>query len=224
MVEDNERTDVSQKPMIRAKDTILFQGDSITDCGRARENIPVNAGLGVGYANTIAAQLLATRPAEGLTFLNRGISGNRIVDLYGRIKCDAINLKPDVLSVLIGVNDTWHEFGSQNGVDVPKYERVYRDFLKEVREALPGVRFVLCEPFVLSCGVVTKDWVAEMDRRRAVVKKLAAEFTAVFVPFQGMFDAAVKEAPPEYWARDGVHPTIAGHYRMAQAWLAATGA
>lgn len=209
--------------MIRAKDTILFQGDSITDCGRARENIPVNGGLGIGYANAIAAQLLATRPADGLTFLNRGISGNRIVDLYSRIKCDVINLKPDVLSVLIGVNDTWHEFGSQNGVDVPKYERVYRDFLKEVRDALPGVHFVLCEPFVLSCGVVTKDWVAEMDRRRAVVRKLAAEFAAVFVPFQGMFDAALKEAPPEYWARDGVHPTIAGHYRMAQAWLAATG-
>ena len=214
---------MSQKPVIRAKDTILFQGDSITDCGRAREETPVNSGLGIGYANAIAAHLLATRPADGLTFLNRGISGNRIVDLYARIKADAINLKPNVLSILVGVNDTWHEFGGRNGVDVPKYERVYRDFLKEVLEALPTVRFVLCEPFVLKCGVVTKDWVAEMDRRRAVVKTLATEFTAVFVPFQAMFDAAVKEAAPDYWARDGVHPTIAGHYRMAQAWLAATG-
>lgn len=210
--------------MIRAKDIILFQGDSITDCGRARENIPLNGGLGGGYPAAIAAQLLATRPADGLTFLNRGISGNRIVDLYARIKADAINLKPGVLSILIGVNDTWHEFGGQNGVDVPKYERVYRDFLNEVRVALPSVRFVLCEPFVLNCGVVTKDWVAEMDRRRVVVGKLAAEFKAVFVPFQGMFDAAVKEAPPAYWAGDGVHPTLAGHYRMAQAWLAAVGA
>lgn len=214
---------MSQKPVIRANDIILFQGDSITDCGRAREETPINSGLGLGYANAIAAQLLATRPADGLTFLNRGISGNRIVDLYARIKADAINLKPTVLSILIGVNDTWHEFGSRNGVDVPKYERLYRLFLEEVREAVPAVRFVLCEPFVLNCGVVTKDWVVEMDRRRGIVKKLAADFKAVFVPFQAMFDDAVKETPPAFWARDGVHPTIAGHYRMAQAWLAATG-
>lgn len=214
---------MSKTSLIRAKDIVLFQGDSITDCGRSRDDKLVNDGLGGGYPTTIAAQLLATRPADGLTFINRGISGNRIVDLYSRIKMDAINLKPDVLSILIGVNDTWHEFNSHNGVDVPKYERVYRDFLNEVRAALSEVRFVLCEPYVLKCGVVTKDWVTEMDRRCLVVKKLATEFKAVFVPLQTMFDAAVKEAPPAYWASDGVHPTIAGHHRIAQAWLAATG-
>ena len=214
---------MSKAVLIHPRNTVLFQGDSITDCGRARDGNPVNGGLGGGYATFIAAALLAARPADELKFLNRGISGNRIVDLYARIKSDTTNLKPDVLSILIGVNDTWHEFGSQNGVSVPKYERVYRQFLAEVREALPAIRFVLCEPFVLGCGVVTKDWVAEMDQRRAVAKTLAKEFDAIFVPFQQMFDAALKESPPAYWAADGVHPTIAGHQRMAQAWLNAVG-
>jgi lysophospholipase L1-like esterase len=110
-----------------------------------------------------------------------------------------------------------------NGVDIPKYERIYRDYLHETREANPKIRFVLCEPFVLRCGVVTEDWIAEMTQRRAVVKKLAVEFGAIFVPFQQLFDEAVKTAPPEYWAQDGVHPSAAGHRLMAQAWLSATG-
>jgi lysophospholipase L1-like esterase len=209
--------------LIRANDVVLFQGDSITDCGRSREGNAVNGGLGGGYVSLVAAKVLAQRPGEGLKFLNRGISGNRIVDLYARIKADVINLNPTVLSVLIGVNDTWHEFGSRNGVAVPKYQRIYRDFLNEVRQALPAIRLVLCEPFVLSCGVVNGEWVAEMNERRAVTRDLATEFHATFVAFQAMFDAAIKEAPPMYWAGDGVHPTLAGHQRMATAWLEAAG-
>jgi len=198
---------------------VLFQGDSITDCGRDRNATAVNDGLGQGYALLVAAQLLESRPGDGLKFLNRGVSGNRIVDLYARIKSEIINLRPTILSVLIGVNDTWHEFGSGNGVAVPKYERVYRECLSEVRVALPNVRFVLCEPFVLRCGVVTDDWMAEINQRRDVVKKLADEFQAVFVPFQTIFDDAVRRAPPTDWAADGVHPTYAGHMLMARTWL-----
>ena len=168
-----------------------------------------------------AARLLADRPGDHLRIFNRGISGNRVVDLYARIMSDTVNLKPDVLSVLIGVNDTWHGFTNHNGVDVPKYERIYRDYLNETRDALPGIRFVLCEPFVLRCGVVTDAWIAEMDERRAVVRKLAAEFRAPFVPFQQVFDEAVLTAPPEYWAPDGVHPSAAGHLLMSDAWLKA---
>jgi lysophospholipase L1-like esterase len=205
--------------MINPNSTILFQGDSITDAGRDRNQTEPNVGLGNGYALMTTAILLADRPADKLQFLNRGISGNRIVDLYARIKSDVINLQPTVLSVLIGVNDTWHEFGSQNGVPVPKYERVYTDFLVEVKTALPKTELVLCEPFVLRCGVVTADWVAEMDQRRAAVKTLSQKFGAAFVPFQAMFDEAVKLASPEYWAADGVHPTAAGHQLMAQTWI-----
>ena len=162
------------------------------------------------------------------------------------IKSDTINLQPSVLSVLIGVNDTWHEFGSQNGVAVPKYERVCREFLAEVLVDLPNVKLVLCEPFVLDCGVVVDGWRQEIDQRRVVVKKLAKvrllrrllvllllsdaatllprqEFGATVVEFQKLFDQAVKLAPPDYWAKDGVHPTQAGHALMAVEWRKATG-
>lgn len=212
--------------ILNDNDTVLFQGDSITDCGRARDTEGTANQLGAlsqGYAMMVASELLAARPAAGLQFYNRGISGNRIVDLYARIKADFINLRPNVISILIGVNDTWHGFGSNNGVEVPKYERVYRELLQEVRAGLPSVKFVLCEPFVLKCGVVTDGWVEEIDQRRAVVAKLAQEFDAVLVPFQSMFDEAVKSAPPAYWAGDGVHPTAAGHRLMAKAWLQSTG-
>jgi lysophospholipase L1-like esterase len=212
--------------IIAKNQTILFQGDSITDCGRHKDAAEAPndlCGLGQGYAMMVAAELLSTGPADNLQFFNRGISGNRIVDLDARIKSDIINLKPDLLSILIGVNDTWHEKSSRNGVAPAKYERVYRALLNEVKEALPGVKFVLCEPFVLKCGVVTDGWVSEIDERRTIVARLAQEFGARFVPFQSMFDEAVKQAPPAYWASDGVHPTTAGHLLMAKCWLQQTG-
>ena len=209
--------------IIRPGTTILFQGDSITDMGRSRS---VTSGhsihsLGSGYAYMAAAKFMADRPGERLSFFNRGISGNRIVDLYARITSDTIDLRPDILSVLIGVNDTWHRFGGDNGVAVPEYERTYRDYLSEIRKALPGIRFILCEPFVLRCGVVTDEWIDEMEERRSVVAGLAKEFSAILVPFQEMFDRALAAAPAEYWADDGVHPTPAGHHLMAEAWLKA---
>lgn len=215
--------------MIPSNSTILFQGDSITDCHRSRDaaGVPNDlGGLGQGYPMMAAAELLGTRPADGLRVFNRGISGNRIVDLYARMQSDILNLKPDLLSILIGVNDTWHGMNPDwnNGIAIPKYERIYRDLLNEVRENLPSVKLVLCEPFVLRCGVVRDDWVVEIDQRRAVVAKLANEFGAVRVPFQSMFDEAVKLAPPEHWAPDGVHPSAAGHHLMAKCWLEKTAA
>ena len=212
--------------MLTRNQTILFQGDSITDCCRNREaaEIPNDpGGLGDGYPMMVAAELLGARSADAPRVFNRGVSGNRIVDLDARIKSDIINLKPDLLSILVGVNDTWHERSSRNGVDPAKYERVYRALLQEVKEALPEITFVLCEPFVLQCGVVTEEWVAEIDQRRAIVARLAREFDALLVPFQSMFDEALKQAPPSHWAGDGVHPTIAGHLLMAKCWLQETG-
>lgn len=200
--------------------TILFQGDSITDTSRSRE---INQGhaywaLGAGYAMMLAARYLKEQPGDQLTFLNRGVSGNRIVDLYARILADTINLQPTHLSVLIGVNDTWHRFKHQNGIAVPKYARLYEAFLSEVREALPNIHFILAEPFVLPAGPVTDDWRAEIDERRAVVRELAGQFSAVLVPYQQAFDQALESAPATYWAEDGVHPTVAGHALMAEVW------
>jgi len=211
--------------MITNNSTMLFQGDSITDCGRSRDTAAnpndLNA-LGQGYAKMAASELLSSRPSDGLQIFNRGISGNRIVDLYARIKCDITNLKPDVLSILIGVNDTWHGMMSNNGVEVPKFERIYRALLDEVREELPNIKLVLCEPFVLPCGVVAQDWIPDINERRAVVARLAQDYHAVLVPFQSLFDDAMKKAPAAYWAADGVHPSAAGHMLMAKCWLEKT--
>lgn len=209
--------------MLKPDQTLLFQGDSITDAGRNRELTDANKGLGGGYAHIASAALLASMPGQGLKCYNRGCSGHRVVDLYARWRVDTINLKPDVLSILIGVNDTWHGFMSNNGVEVPRYEQVYRLMLDYTKEQLPGIKLVLCEPFVLGCGVVQPDWVPEVKARGEIVRKLAAGYGAVFVPFQSMFDELLAQAPAGYWLHDGVHPTPAGHHAMAQQWLKSTG-
>lgn len=202
---------------------ILFQGDSITDCGRSRETAAANVGLGQGYVQMTAGRLLCDNPSKKIEIFNRGISGNRVVDLYARWKIDALNMKPDIISILIGVNDTWHEFGSQNGVEVPRYEEIYRMLLAWTKKELPKTKIVLCEPFVLQCGAVAKSWLPEINARRKVVAKLVKEFDTVFVPFQPAFDKAVKTAAPEYWLGDGVHPTYAGHMLMADLWIKTAG-
>jgi len=205
---------------------ILFQGDSITDCGRDRamqDHFNHNGALGSGYASHVAAGLLADFPARQLRVLNRGISGNRVVDLYARWKSDAVNLKPDIISILIGVNDTWHEFSSSNGVELDRFEKIYRMLLEYTRQRLGGVQLVLCEPFVLPCGVVVDGWPEDIAGRQKIVAALAGEFDALHVPFQEMFNRALEEAPAEYWAGDGVHPSPAGHARMAQFWRSYAG-
>ncbi|MEX0775135.1 MAG: SGNH/GDSL hydrolase family protein [Phycisphaeraceae bacterium] len=205
--------------MLQPNDLILFQGDSITDAGRARNDLQRNGDLGRGYAAMTAALLLADHPTLNLGFLNRGISGDRVTNLMARWKGDCLNLQPTVVSILIGVNDIWHEFGSKTGTNMDKYERFYRELLVDARAALPQVRLVLCEPFVTRTGAVGDDWLPVLKEEQAIVRKLANEFAAKLVPFQGMFDQACQEAPANYWAGDGVHPSAAGHMRMARMWI-----
>ena len=201
---------------------ILFQGDSITDAGRSREVDDANTQLGGGYAFVAASEMLLKHPEKDLLFYNRGISGNRVVDLYARWKIDAINLGPDMISILIGVNDTWHEYGRQNGVEPERYEQIYRMLLDWTLKELPNVKLVLMEPFCLVTGeAVTEDWLSEMGERAAIVKKLAAEYNTVFVPLQEKFNAALDKAPVSYWLRDGVHPAPAGCALIAEAWIEA---
>ena len=206
--------------MIKTGTTILFQGDSISDINRSVEvkEANHNRALGIGFCNYIAARLLRERPAGKLKFYNKSIGGNRIVDLYARWKIDAINLKPDLISILIGINDTWHKFSKQNGVEPKRYETVYRMLLEDTREQLPQVELVLCEPFAYKCGVVTEEWIGELSQRQQIVKKLAEEFGAIFVPFQSALDKVLEYAPPEYWLGDGVHPTMAGHWLLSECW------
>ena len=202
---------------------ILFQGDSITDAGRSREEVPANVGLGVGYPYLVSANLLYNDAELNWQIFNRGISGNRVVDIYARWKIDALNIKPDILSILIGVNDTWHEKARQNGVEVPRYEMIFRMLLEWTKKELPNTKIVLLEPFVFLSDVVEDHWIEEINARREVVKKLAQEFDTIFIPLQSMFDEALKKnSETTYWLRDGVHPTSAGHQLIAEAWLKAT--
>ena len=201
---------------------VLFQGDSITDAGRDKRNlsnIHDSRALGNGYVMLAAAQLLdeycRTRPKV----YNRGISGNKVFQLAERWDVDCINLRPDIVSILVGVNDYWHisKHGYQGTVET--YENDYRALIRHTQETLPEVTLVICEPFVLRCGEVDQKWFPAFDGYRAAAKKVAAECKAIFVPYQSVFDKATKNAPPDYWAADGVHPTLAGAHLMANAWL-----
>lgn len=214
--------------MIGRDDVVLFQGDSITDCWRSREHAGPNSGesLGRGYVFLAAARLLVAVPGGTLQVFNRGISGNRVTDLAERWKADCLDLRPTVVSILIGVNDTWHGTAKgtpESGVPLDRYELVYRKLLSDTKDALPGVRLVLAEPFVLRCGEVNAAWFPEIDDRRAIVRRLADEAGATFVAYQSVFDEASKRAPAHYWAADGVHPSLPGHQLMADAWCRAVG-
>ena len=203
--------------------TILFQGDSITDVHRVRDNDAHGGAFGFGYPLLVTTQLGFERP-DAFRFFNRGVSGDRVVDLYARIKCDCINLRPDVVSILIGVNDVWHEIGRQNGVAADKFERIYSMLLDEILQALPQTRFLILEPFVTH-GTATDDaWDAfstQVPLRAAAAKRVAQAFSQTFVPLQAAFDAAQTRAPAQHWTADGVHPTPFGHELIAREWLRA---
>jgi lysophospholipase L1-like esterase len=212
------------KQLIKPGQTILFQGDSITDAGRSRDSAAEansQAALGNGYAWLAAAQLLVDSPDANLKFFNRGVSGNKVHQLAQRWKADCLDIKPDVLSILIGVNDIWHQLAGQYEGSLETYERDYRALVKRTQDALPKVKLVLCEPFVLKTGHVDETWFPAFDGYRAAAKKIADESGALFVPFQKMFDTAIQFAPPDHWAADGVHPTSHGAALMAHWWMKA---
>ena len=206
---------------------ILFQGDSITDSSRHRE---YDDARGHGYVTTICGALGAAQPYK-YDFLNRGISGNRIVDLLARIRRDMINLKPDYMSILIGVNDVWHELDNHDGVDAKRFEHLYDLLIEQLLEELPNLKIMILEPFVVP-GRATDSTPEQPDRwetfdrevrlRAAAAKRIAQKYNLTFVPLQDMFTKVSAEAPDRaYWIRDGVHPTICGHDLIKQEWLKA---
>lgn len=212
---------VSTKPKITRNEVILFQGDSITDAGRSRDKAAIandQSGLGSGYAAMAAASLLHDHPSSDLSVYNRGISGHKVFQLAERWDADCLKLQPGLLSILIGVNDFWHTLGGGYKGTVEVYEHDYRTLIERTLTALPGVSLVICEPFVLRCGAVNEKWFPEFDKYRAASRRVADEFQAQFVPFQLAFDRALKFAPPEHWAKDGVHPSSAGAALMAHTW------
>ena len=207
---------------------ILFQGDSITDCGRAREN---DVNVGTGYALLTKSQLGFEHPGE-YEFYNRGISGNKIVDLYARIKRDIINLAPDYISILVGVNDVWHEFdfGGHDGVDADKFEKIYCMLVEEIKAALPNVKIMIMEPFCLqgrgteNTGEQPNKWNMfneEVKKRAEKAKKVAQEYNLTFVELQNVFNKAAEVKEGTYWLEDGVHPTAMGHELICREWIKA---
>lgn len=209
--------------MTKQGKVILFQGDSITDCGRSREDGPGKQ-LGYGYASLIASRLGYEQAEANLQFFNRGISGDRVSDLYARWNEDAISLKPDLLSILIGVNDVWRIMSRIPEGATDRFERAYRHLLDETKEVLPQTKIVLLEPFILKVGETVDGWDEWRQRTDAygeTVRKLAEQYGAQFVPLQAVFDAATERAEAGYWLWDGVHPTAAGHELIANEWLKA---
>ena len=214
----------SPKLKLRNGSVVVFQGDSITDAGRDKSiGEPNNAkALGKGYAAMVAGGLLGQYADLELKVYNRGISGNKIPDLAALWKEDAIDLKPDVLSILIGINDLWHTiaFGSKYKGTIDDYEEGFRKLIEQTQRELPDVQIVMCEPFTL------RKW-PEFDPYIERATKLAKEFNLTWVPFHSIFDKAAdgvsEKRDTAFWLWDGIHPTIPGHALMADAWRAATG-
>lgn len=197
--------------------TVLFQGDSITDAGRDRLN---GHHLGSGYAMMAASWFQALYPEKAVHFINRGISGNRAKDLRSRWQVDCLDLQPTWVSIMIGINDTWRRYDSDDPTTVQAYEEAYRVILQDVTTKL-GARLILCEPFVLPVPADRMQWREDLDPKIAVVRQLAREFHAMLVPLDGIFAQACARREPAFWAADGVHPSNAGHALIAQSWLRA---
>jgi len=199
---------------------VLFQGDSVTDCGRQRDQA---LDLGFGYAAMIAAWYSALYPAQHVQFFNRGISGNRVPDLQARWQDDCLALKPDWLTILIGINDCWRRYDSQDPTSTEAFSAGYRALLVQTK-ASTDAQIILMEPFVLPTPQDRLTWREDLDPKIQVVRTLAQEFGATLIALDGLFAQATVLAGPGKWATDGVHPTHAGHALIARAWLETVGA
>lgn len=212
----------AKKITLKKDATILFQGDSITDFSRKRDNHDANNGgaLGTGYAFLAAAALLRQFPDRNLKIYNRGISGNKVYQLAERWDADCLELKPDVLSILIGVNDYWHTLTGNYSGTIKTYRDDFSALLDRTKQKLPNVQLIIGEPFAVN-GIKAVDdkWFPAFNNYRTAAREIAAKYDAIFIPYQEIFDKAQKSAPGSYWTYDGVHPSLAGSELMAASWL-----
>ncbi|NLR57944.1 SGNH/GDSL hydrolase family protein [Chitinophaga polysaccharea] len=212
----------SKKIGLKKEGIILFQGDSITDAGRKRDNNEPNnsAALGSGYALMAASGLLRRNADKNLKIYNKGISGNKVFQLAERWDNDCFAIKPDVLSILVGVNDYWHTLNGNYKGTVQTYRDDYNKLLDRTRQQLPDVQLIIGEPFaVKGVSAVDDKWYPAFDEYRVAAKEIADKHQAIFIPYQAIFDKALQSAPGAYWTGDGVHPSVAGAQLMAEAWL-----
>jgi len=205
--------------------TILFQGDSITDAGRNRGAYYANngAGMGQGYVRHAATELLGRYPDKSFKIYNRGISGHKVFQLRDRWEEDCLYLKPDVLSILIGVNDFWHTLDFNYMGTAQMYEDDFMALMDRTKKELPDVKLIIAEPFVLHDGSAIKPdkWKGAFEAYQQASRKVADRFEAVFIPLQKIFTDALEHGPTSYWCPDGVHPSMAGNYLMSVAWMKA---
>ncbi|MEM9848343.1 MAG: SGNH/GDSL hydrolase family protein [Bacteroidota bacterium] len=203
--------------------TVLFQGDSITDAGRNRAHYYPNLahGMGNGYAFHAATHLMGEQPETDWKIYNRGISGHKVFELSNRWENDALQLKPDVLSILIGVNDYWHTLSYDYKGTVEVYKKDFTNLLERTTKTLPNVKLLIGAPFFLAEGTaIQKDkWQSAFPAYQAAALQIAKSFDATFIPYQKVFNEALETADTAYWCPDGVHPSMAGNYLMAKAWL-----
>jgi lysophospholipase L1-like esterase len=202
-------------PIFHANDVILFQGDSITDGGR-QGGFDYNHTMGQDYDYIIAAQIGAAFPERNLTFINRGNSGNKVTDLAKRWQADTLDLKPNILSILVGINDALF------GETATAYEQAYDKLLSDTLKALPNIRIVIGEPFLLPVGNYKKNYAAELEKLKPfqdAAARLAFKYHLPIIHYQRAFDEACYKAPADHWSWDGVHPHYAGHGLMVQEWL-----
>jgi lysophospholipase L1-like esterase len=215
---------VKKKIRINKDDVVLFQGDSITDAGRKKDSTDVNnaAALGSGYAMIAASALLFDDADKNLKIYNRGISGNKVYQLAERWEKDTLNLNPNVLSILVGVNDFWHTLTNGYKGTIQTYRDDFKALLERTKQKLPNVKLIIGEPYAVT-GIksVNEKWYPAFDEYRKAAREIADSYDAVFIPYQSIYDKAQKDAPGVYWTADGVHPTLAGAHLMAHAWLQA---
>jgi lysophospholipase L1-like esterase len=209
--------------LLPAGATILFQGDSITDGGRRKGN-DWNHILGQGYAFMIAGKVGFEHPNKNYLIVNRGISGNKIPDLEARWEADTIAVKPDVLSILVGINDISVAVTGNLSFTTAAYEEGYRRLLQHTKEKFPAIHLVIGQPFALP-GTRTNDqwekYISILPSYQQTAKKLANEFDTAFVAYGDLFVEAAKTTSNSTWLWDGVHPMPAGHELMANAWIKA---
>jgi lysophospholipase L1-like esterase len=207
-------------PFFHAHDVILFQGDSITDGGRQRTGLDYNHIMGQDYAYILSAEIGAEHPELDLNFINRGISGNTVLDLAARWQQDTLGNKPNFLSILIGINDTIH--AGDRAETVEQFRDTYDKLLATTIAALPNTKIVLGEPFLLSVGKYKDSYatmLAQVKLRQAVVFELGVKYHLPVVRYQDALNQECKTSPADHWSWDGIHPTYAGHGLMVQEWL-----
>ena len=198
---------------------ILFTGDSITDCGSSLSE-DINF-LGHGYPIFIASLLGISHPELELTFVNTGVSGDRIVDLAARWERDVLNHKPQILSVQIGINDVATRYDSSHSISTLEFSDIYRSLLARTRRELPDTQIVLMEPYLLPLRIELSRWRADLDPKIQAVRELAGEFSCTLIPLDGIFAAAACRREMSFWTKDGVHPTATGHALIADSWIKA---